>query len=1154
MEPSRIARILQFSITALFAAGVPASAAATNLLNFKEKPLQSIIVIAVYEVILFPVALLSPVVSNVRKRWTARLTESADAWTLRITSRVGRAYHKYVKAANSYIDVKGLSTRSFTLSLDEIFINLRLDPQSLNRLTPNPIERPVLTDITRGDDIWNWMRRAREQNTALVIIGPPGSGKTTLLKHVAYILSTGGKKARRRGAPLKIPVPIALREHSDLFRTGSASLVDLIRTVFTDAELTEPSGWIASQLKKQRFLIMLDGLDEIADDASRRQISSWIDLQQSRYSDTHFLVTSRPFGYRLNPLNQATVVQVESLDEDQVRNFVHRWYQVTSARSHGKDDEAARLDARKGSNELVNTMVQNRHIMDLAINPLLLTMIVNVHYWRGALPGSRSELYNEVCDVFLGARAQARGLSMEISTAQRRMILEYLAFHMMKAALKDIKDDDAIKVLKNPLSRIRTRIGTKDFLRIMEESTGLLLERERHYYAFAHLSFQEYLASTYIIKHPSAFSLSAHVKDGWWHETIRLYAAQSDATKIALACLEEGRTNLSFLKLGMDCIIEGREVGPEAHDLLAQIINPPDARIDPDTRRVAGAASLLSRREVAASCRESVHVWSDAVTNMEYQAFLDDGNQEHTPDHWNAVVYPVGHPFDHVTGVRLADARTFCKWLEKLIADGWSYRLPRAWELGKDRTLSLERIKESGLSSIWADRGAMRAYESHGLKLVVSADDLLYSFDDPWPTETLNISDKALFGRITADINSGLRTATGNSGERIMAPDNGASADSRLLSALRKSIGYLSSAEKVDSLLREIRPHWMDVVGVDTDRVQNDLARTFALLSKDNRLRIGKSIIKAPSPTGSLTFRHSEDRPSATMRESDSIADLMETLKLGHGRDALIEDLTRVSEREDTNSGVHLGFIVEQISEIAFNRRLLTSPVSQYLCYWRLLVRLCLLAAIGELGKTQIMAEQPTQKPRTNLEFRTALSPAPKWRDTGIGKVEVVLLESALRLRVRKFLGLTESSVKRIAKSRPTKGRRSRRSAESLQTRTVPLRSIRISAGSGNLMQERSLPSPRDALLRAYAELAAFESWVDGASTRAQGITVVRERSVIASAVRLREELTGIEWPIPVSNEVSRSEILIGEHRVEARTLRRSDGDIDVSLSLYRTD
>src|SRR5690349_6659195 len=125
MEPSRLTRILRLSITTLIAAGVPASAAATNLLNFKARPRQSIIILVVYEVVLLPITLLSPVASNLKKIWIGRLTDSADAWTQRITSRVGRSYHKYVKAANSYIDVKGLSTRGeFTLSLDEIFINL----------------------------------------------------------------------------------------------------------------------------------------------------------------------------------------------------------------------------------------------------------------------------------------------------------------------------------------------------------------------------------------------------------------------------------------------------------------------------------------------------------------------------------------------------------------------------------------------------------------------------------------------------------------------------------------------------------------------------------------------------------------------------------------------------------------------------------------------------------------------------------------------------------------------------------------------------------------------------------------------------------------------------------------------------------------------
>jgi len=72
---------------------------------------------------------------------------------------------------------------------------------------------------------------------------------------------------------------------------------------------------VENNLQRSRFLIMLDGLDEVASPATRWRISKWIDRQQELYPETTFVVTSRPFGYQTTPLQAATVVQVRPFSE-----------------------------------------------------------------------------------------------------------------------------------------------------------------------------------------------------------------------------------------------------------------------------------------------------------------------------------------------------------------------------------------------------------------------------------------------------------------------------------------------------------------------------------------------------------------------------------------------------------------------------------------------------------------------------------------------------------------------------------------------------------------------------------------------------------------------------------------------------------------------
>jgi len=60
-------------------------------------------------------------------------------------------------------------------------------------------------------------------------------------------------------------------------------------------------------------------------------------------------------------------------------------------------------------------------LLDMAVNPLLLTMIATVHLYYGTLPGARVTLYKAVCDVFLNRRSH---LAQELRAEQRQLVLQ----------------------------------------------------------------------------------------------------------------------------------------------------------------------------------------------------------------------------------------------------------------------------------------------------------------------------------------------------------------------------------------------------------------------------------------------------------------------------------------------------------------------------------------------------------------------------------------------------------------------------------------------------------------------------------------------------------------------------------------------------------
>jgi predicted NACHT family NTPase len=76
----------------------------------------------------------------------------------------------------------------------------------------------------------------------------------------------------------------------------------------------------------------------------------------------------------------------------------------------------------------------------------------------------------------------------------------------------------------NPILRRQSRRVTADDFLTDVVTSGLLVERETEHYAFAHHTFQEYLAAAHIRDNGLVNMLADMVSDPWWRETTLLYA------------------------------------------------------------------------------------------------------------------------------------------------------------------------------------------------------------------------------------------------------------------------------------------------------------------------------------------------------------------------------------------------------------------------------------------------------------------------------------------------------------------------------------------------------------------------------------------------------------------------------------------------------
>jgi hypothetical protein len=249
---------------------------------------------------------------------------------------------------------------------------------------------------------------------------------------------------------------------------------------------------------------------------------------------------------------------------------------------------------------------------------------------------------------------------------------------MMLRRVKEISQEDACSLMQRPLAEVRPNTPTEDFIRDIESTSGLFVERESGVWGFAHLTIQEYLAAVHIRSRGLSSSLVERVHEPWWHETVRLYVAQTDATAIIEACLARNPPNIESLVLAIQCVEEAKTVDSERRLRFQELISNSVESPDPATRRPI-AEALLHLRLAKMEALDKDRFLSDYITHAEYQLVLDDlkaKGEYRQPDHWSTYAFPAGTRNKVVAGVRASDAVAFAEWLSARSAGGFIFRVP----------------------------------------------------------------------------------------------------------------------------------------------------------------------------------------------------------------------------------------------------------------------------------------------------------------------------------------------------------------------------------------------------------------------------------------------------------------------------------------------
>ena len=363
-----------------------------------------------------------------------------------------------------------------------------------------------------------------------VIVGAPGGGKSTFLEWLQLQVADAAEELVE-AAQQVIPLLLRVRQLDPRRLPTGAALVEKA-TASHDRATLMPSGWIERQLRKGVVLFMLDGLDETEPELVNDFILPWLGDLCRQYPQCRYLVSSRPVGYPAGLLQELGFTECDLLDfnEAQIAEYTRHWCTAVRLARNEAEPEARREGAADGA-QIVAGFTTHPYIRDLARNPLMLSAVCLVNYFeQGNLPTDRALLYNLCVEGLLHHWDQRRGIHSEFTLAEKLRVVREVALAMQADDRAEYEADKVQGIMEEALNDAARADQLMEHIRYR---TGLLIERRAGVFAFAHLTFQEYLAALAVHEGNrrgiDAERLAEEHEDGRWKEVIALYCGLAPA-------------------------------------------------------------------------------------------------------------------------------------------------------------------------------------------------------------------------------------------------------------------------------------------------------------------------------------------------------------------------------------------------------------------------------------------------------------------------------------------------------------------------------------------------------------------------------------------------------------------------------------------------
>jgi len=368
---------------------------------------------------------------------------------------------------------------------------------------------------------------AQKYVSQVVLEGAPGQGKSTIVQYVCQIhrMKILGENqdleripAHHRATSVRVPFKVELRD--------LAAWLNRRDPFSPENHDKEPVGWhksldafLAAQVrhlagghdfsvtdlhavaKLSPLLLVLDGLDEVADIPTRREVVreviAGITRLRESTKDLQVIITSRPAAFANSPgfpEDRFPYVELGAITRELIDEYANRWLR------------ARRLHDRHGAEvkKILAEKLGQQHLSELARNPMQLAILLSLIHTRGSsLPDKRTALYDSYVELFFDREAE----KSEIVREHRDLLIDihrYLAWYLHSQAEKgnergSISSDRLLELLERYLKlEGRDPSIAGELFTGMVERVVALVSRVEGTYEFEVQPLREYFAARHL--------------------------------------------------------------------------------------------------------------------------------------------------------------------------------------------------------------------------------------------------------------------------------------------------------------------------------------------------------------------------------------------------------------------------------------------------------------------------------------------------------------------------------------------------------------------------------------------------------------------------------------------------------------------------------